>query len=298
MAGPSTLALIDSVVGLGPLLEAIAAAGSSPALLKCNASELRRLGGVAERAPARGEAGGSDQDELAGAVRGLLGRYPAARRALGAIAVTDGARPAHLAALPVSPDETEFRLFRLPVVRLRERDSLARSQKRPSITSSWGQHSWIDLQSAIAPSAAAASASEAGDADGDGAMPDATVATHVYPIGAGDAVAAGTLAAWKVLADARNRPSRPQGHRLRGGGGPQQAPPQQQRPPRMHPDLHAALAGNESPAARALLAAFSFGLACGTASCLNEQNSVVDREDVLRFYNTEWRPIFLSSYQL
>jgi hypothetical protein len=277
----TTLTLIDSVAGLGPLLEAIAER-RGPAMLKCNASELCRLGGVADSSGAASETGGSRrQDELVAAVRGFLKRYPASRRALAAVAITDGPRPAHLAALPVSSDETEWRLFQLPVVRLKERDAASRNAKRPSMTSSWGQHSWIDLQSAIA----STTASETGPDEG----PEATLAQHVYPIGAGDAVAAGTLAAWKGLTDARtsNRehPYQPPG----------------QRPAavhRMHPDVLAALVGNESPAARALLAAFSFGLACGTASCLNEQNSAVELEDVLQFYNKEGRPVFLSSYQV
>jgi fructose-1-phosphate kinase PfkB-like protein len=306
MADANTLILIDSVVGLVPLLDAIADA-RSPAVLKCNASELCRLGGVVATGGSKSEAGGSQkQDELVNAVRGFLGRYPASRRALNAIAITDGAHPAHVAALPISLDETEWRLFQLPIVRIKEHKSLGKNKKkRPSITSSWGQHSWIDLQSVIASTAtkAAATVAASGEADrddNDDEGHDVTAAPHVYPIGAGDAVAAGMLAAWKILTDARNNPRRLPPLRLRGpseGPAEAQVPPTQQQQ-RMHPVLHAALAGNESPTTRALLAAFSFGLACGTASCLNEQNSVVELEDVLQFYSKEGRPIFLSSYHV
>ena len=98
--------------------------------------------------------------------------------------------------------------------------------------------------------------------------------THLYPIGAGDAVAAGTLAAWRFLTAAPDDP------------------------PCLPLDVQTVLEGNQSPATRAMLAAFAFGLACGTASCLQEQNSVLKLEDVYDLYNKEGRPIFNSSHKM
>jgi fructose-1-phosphate kinase PfkB-like protein len=288
MSDPSTLTLIDSVVGLAPLLDEIAATTKSPGILKCNASELCRLGGVAKSSS---ETGKVQQEELVRAVQGFLKQYASARRALSALAITDGEHPAYMAALPVSLEETEWRLFQLPIARLKEGERSSR-KKRTSIASSWGQHSWIDLQTAIVSTATGGEAAATAAAEADDS--DVTVAENLYPVGAGDAVAAGTLAAWKALTDARRQSSRdahthpPSRTHL---------PPQQQQH-RMHPLIHDALSGNETPAARAMLAAFSFGLACGTASCLQHDNSKVDLDDVLQFYSKEGRPIFLSSFSM
>jgi fructose-1-phosphate kinase PfkB-like protein len=94
--------------------------------------------------------------------------------------------------------------------------------------------------------------------------------TTLYPIGAGDAVAAGTLAAWKCLSrDEQQSSSLPH-------------------------ELSAVLKDDRVPSTRALLSAFSFGLACGTASCLQEQNSVLKPQDVLHFLNRGGRPAFLA----
>jgi len=66
----------------------------------------------------------------------------------------------------------------------------------------------------------------------------------------------------------------------------------------MNSDVEAVLAGNEIPTTRAILTAFSFGLACGTASCLNEENSVVDIADVLEIFKKMERPQYLSSHSI
>lgn len=97
-------------------------------------------------------------------------------------------------------------------------------------------------------------------------IPKLTAAT-LYPIGAGDAVAAGTLAAWMTLNAPENESTStlPQSCQealvaktksLEDGGLPSHACP--------------------------LVASFAFGLACGSASCLQEENSVLDVADVLR----------------
>jgi fructose-1-phosphate kinase PfkB-like protein len=96
----------------------------------------------------------------------------------------------------------------------------------------------------------------------------------LYPIGAGDAVAGGTLAAWKALID------------------------DPKASPCVHPDIQTALEGNETPAVRVMLTAFSFGLACGSASCLIEQNSVLKIQDALSLYRRTPRPAFLSSHKI
>lgn len=86
----------------------------------------------------------------------------------------------------------------------------------------------------------------------------------LYPIGA----------AWKALID---------GHKAS---------------PCVHPDIQTALEGNETPAVRVMLTAFSFGLACGSASCLIEQNSVLKIQDALSLYRRTPRPAFLSSHKI
>lgn len=249
VAGRRTLCLVDSVAGLKPLLKRMASSYSSqqergPVILKCNASELCRLAGVNKPS---GEADGVKQEELIDAIAMFLKTYPDARRALTAIALTDGAHPSYLAFMPVM-SETEFRLFQLPVTKLALKGD-------GGDESMWGQ--WTESQQKSA-------------------KPSSP--PKIFPIGAGDSVAAGTLAAWKVLTADSKSPSR--------------------GPATMNEEAEAALAGNESPATRAILAAFSFGLACGTASCLNEENSVVKVSDVLEIFKAGERPHYLSSHSV
>lgn len=103
----------------------------------------------------------------------------------------------------------------------------------------------------------------------------------IYPIGAGDSVAAGMLAAWKILSDKSTTSTSSSSSQ-----------------PRIDPDIIEALAGNESPTTRAILTSFSFGLACGTASCYNEENSVVKVPDVLDIFKKQERPMFISSHKV
>jgi fructose-1-phosphate kinase PfkB-like protein len=178
------------------------------------------------------EAGGVGIEELVQAIPAFLSQYqPHAAKALTAIAVTDGAHPAYLAVLPVTATEDEFRLFQLPIASLSDVDVQGDSSSTPLV-----------LQGST-----------------------------LYPIGAGDAVAGGTLAAWRALMD-----------------GPD-------APPCVHPDIQAALLGNESPAVRVMLTAFSFGLACGSASCLIEQNSVLKIQDALSLYRGTSTSVSLGS---
>jgi tagatose 6-phosphate kinase len=95
----------------------------------------------------------------------------------------------------------------------------------------------------------------------------------LYPIGAGDSVAAGTLASWTSLE--------------------KDAP--------MMDELQEALesrfkemASISSARVRSLATAFAFGLACGSASCLNEENSTFNAQDVLRLFRSIPLPELLS----
>jgi len=269
VSGKHTLCLIDSVVGLGPLLKQIATSQrqdrGGPTILKCNASELCRLAGV--KKSLSGEAHGIQQDELVQAVTSFLRKYVDARHALTAIAITDGSHPSYMAVMPVSSSETEFRLFQLPITSLNKEETVERS----SSNSSWGHWS-SELQTQQATKATSQTELSA---------------TKVYPIGAGDAVAAGTLAAWVCLTG-----------RPRSSSSSRSLRQPAQEEDRMHPDIQAALAGNESPTTRAILTSFSFGLACGTASCLNQENSVVGVEELLKIFEKAERPMFVSTHSI
>lgn len=91
----------------------------------------------------------------------------------------------------------------------------------------------------------------------------------LYPIGAGDSVAAGTLASWTSLESSSKK---------------------------LSDVIHAALderilkSGIASERTRRIEASFAFGLACGSASCLNEENSVFDVEQVLKLFQTMPEP--------
>ncbi|CAJ1894604.1 unnamed protein product [Cylindrotheca closterium] len=86
----------------------------------------------------------------------------------------------------------------------------------------------------------------------------------LFPIGAGDAVAGGTLAAWLCLTN-------------------------DDKSTTLLDDcwsvLQEQMKANKGiisdPSMNAAVSAFTFGLACGSASCLQEENSVLDPEDVV-----------------
>lgn len=231
VANEHTICLIDTVVGLSELLQAVARREKhGQTMLKINASELCKLAGVKS---STSEIDGILSDDVIAALKAFLSQHrPYAQEALSAVAITDGAHPAYLAVMPVAPDN-EFRIFQIPVTNLL-------TEKRPLPWETWSKGS----------------------------------STALYPIGAGDAVAAGTLAAWKCLS---NNDSETLYLPL---------------------ELNALFQDDRSPSTRALLSAFSFGLACGTASCLQEQNSVLKPQDALFFLNKEGRPAFLSRHAI
>eukprot|EP00534_Pseudo-nitzschia_fraudulenta_P003490 CAMPEP_0201133296 /NCGR_PEP_ID=MMETSP0850-20130426/48354_1 /ASSEMBLY_ACC=CAM_ASM_000622 /TAXON_ID=183588 /ORGANISM="Pseudo-nitzschia fraudulenta, Strain WWA7" /LENGTH=479 /DNA_ID=CAMNT_0047403885 /DNA_START=40 /DNA_END=1479 /DNA_ORIENTATION=- len=106
------------------------------------------------------------------------------------------------------------------------------------------------------------------------------ISRTLYPIGAGDAVAAGTVGAWTSLSATNTA----------GSSSP--------FPPVIPEDSFASLdefveiilnhcSENTFGLSRVqvqAMAAFAFGLACGSASCLLEENSILDTMDVKRLF--------------
>jgi fructose-1-phosphate kinase PfkB-like protein len=224
--GEDTLCLVDSVVGLEPLLKTIANSKTrGPTILKVNASELCRLAKVKKT---RSEVGGIDSDELLKGIKGFLDEFqPYASEALSGFAITDGKHPAHCITLG---EDGVFEIFRIPA-------------------------------------------------------PDLGGVDTLYPIGAGDTVAATTLAAWRYL------------HEVRRGGdctsslGKEVDRVLKQRADAMSTD-------NLSETARIVSTALAFGISCGSASCLKEENSQFDVADSLRLLDDTSQAAFVSRHAL
>jgi fructose-1-phosphate kinase PfkB-like protein len=204
ISADQTLVVVDSVIGLKPLLASLKEKRDSDsytggAVLKINAAELCRLAGVTQSGSS--EADGVSLDELKEAVSSFSSQYSASD-ALDYMAITDGRHPAHLVKVQDSS------MYKLGVV---------------------------DLSS------------------------DQTL----YPIGAGDSVAAGTLAAWLNL---RSEDASPLDGACRSALA------------KWRDDI--SIEGDDE-SLRDILAAFAFGLSCGSASCLQQENSVIATKDVL-----------------
>jgi len=217
------LCLIDSVIGLKPLLTSIAEASTTTdkrTILKINASELCRLVGVTKTAS---ESGGVATTELVDAIQAFYQQYPPT--ALTALAITDGPHPAYLATWESNDDKKKVQLYQLPVPTLNTQEQT------------------------------------------------------IYPIGAGDSVAAGTLAAWKSLVGASSSSSCRLPESLLQ---------------LLEPDATADMA----PDTQVMLTSLAFGIACGTASCLQEENSVLKQEDVVQFYKASGPAAFVSSHDI
>jgi sugar/nucleoside kinase (ribokinase family) len=105
----------------------------------------------------------------------------------------------------------------------------------------------------------------------------------LYPIGAGDTVAAGTLAAMQYL--------------RRGGGGVITSDIGKHLS-----DKNTAWCGGKSSGDEdegvTMATAFAFGLACGSASCLQEDNSVFDVKDALTFFDDMKVPVVQNIYTM
>lgn len=99
----------------------------------------------------------------------------------------------------------------------------------------------------------------------------------LYPIGAGDAVAAGTLAAWQLLRQQID--SEDDDKQNKGGSAPAWTTAVQM--------AHATAADGEN----LITTAFRFGLACGSASCLQEENSVLDTSKAVDMFQAMPSPV-------
>lgn len=305
----SPLCLIDSVVGLDALLAVL----EGPTILKINAAELSQLV-VAKLTMATTttmiddddddtdttESPSSDHRRIASAVAAFFHQYnaillpPGATATpstttssscpLKALAVTDGKDAAYLAIVDDAVVETQhpsgessssstslvstewnFSLYRLPVANLLQQQPDDDTQLAPTTT---------------------------------------TVKT-LYPIGAGDAVAAGTLAAWQYLTkhykeddtgdddDDNGMVNRCLPLALRTALSKRVAQHQERW------NVANEKGGNtnnipltnvnesttqQRQAAVYYQTAFALGLACGSASCLQEENSVVSPPDVVRLF--------------
>ncbi len=90
----------------------------------------------------------------------------------------------------------------------------------------------------------------------------------LYPIGAGDAVTAGSLAAWNFY----------RGTDMNGGNS------------NLLERIQRALSSNQftsitNDVNNHVIASFAFGIACGSASCLKEENSMLSEDDVIRLFS-------------
>lgn len=237
LAGKESLVLIDSVIGLDPLLGALAAiydtndddnVGSKKkgivgggAVLKLNAAELCKLADVTKTA---GEADQATMEELTASVKGFVAKHSNAAGALNYLCITDGKWPGYLIEIPESASAS-FRTWQLPAVDLSKEGML-------------------------------------------------------YPIGAGDTVAAGTLAAWQYL----------QRHRASDDGKFFGVVPSKIGTQLSDRKAQWSEEGEEDEGIK-MAAAFAFGLACGSASCLQQENSVFIVDDAMKFFGGMTKPV-------
>lgn len=104
----------------------------------------------------------------------------------------------------------------------------------------------------------------------------------LYPIGAGDTVAAGTLAAWQYLH-----------HEQQAGEGFFGVIPSQVGKvlSSVKSKWISGASSTTDEKGIMLAAAFGFGLSCGSASCLQPENSVFDVDDAVRYYDEMNKPL-------
>lgn len=106
----------------------------------------------------------------------------------------------------------------------------------------------------------------------------------LFPIGAGDTVAAGTLAAWQYL------------HNHRDGNADGVVSDEVGKiidDVRAKWTMTASAGKNEEERGLEMAAAFAFGLSCASASCLQQENSVFEVEDALEFFGGMGTPVLL-----
>ena len=257
LAGRESLVLIDSVVGLDPLLGVLrnifddvpskdddgeSGIGVGGAVLKLNAAELCKLAGVAKRSG--GEADRVTIDELMSSTQGLIAKYANVVGSLDYLCITDGKYPGYLVEIPktipvsTSGENGGFRAWQMPAVDLSKQST-------------------------------------------DGML---------YPIGAGDTVAAGTLAAWQYLH-----------HHYTTKGGEKDffgvIPPSTvgKHLSNVQAEWSKGASSSEEVRGYKMATAFAFGLSCGSASCLQQDNSVFEVEDAVRFFLGMAKPVLQSS---
>jgi len=220
LANKDSLVLIDSVIGLDPLLGVLKSifegdTKGGGAVLKLNAAELCKLGGVDKLS---GETSQVTAEELVASTHGFIKTYEDAIGALDYLCITDGKFPGHVIELPSTSSSDDFKIFQLPA---------------------------IDLSK-------------------DGML---------YPIGAGDTVAASTLAAWQYL----HHVSDSSDDNFFGV---------------IPPTIGKQLSKKKSEWKGNIMAtSFAYGLSCGSASCLQEENSVFTVEDAGKYFDNMARPV-------
>jgi fructose-1-phosphate kinase PfkB-like protein len=249
LVGRNSLVLIDSVIGLEPLLGVLKTifddSGSSSissttssssmdkkeqrggAVLKLNAAELCKLSGVA-----KSEASQVTLEELSASTMGFVAKYTNVIGSLDYLCITDGKFPGYIIELPkvsTSSTRNNYRTWQLPPVDLSTRGML-------------------------------------------------------YPIGAGDTVAAGTLAAMQYL--------------RRGGGGVITSDIGKHMLDKKTAWCGGKSSGDDDDEGVTMATAFAFGLACGSASCLQEDNSVFDVKDALTFFDDMKLPVVQNIYTM
>jgi len=266
IAGPNTVCVVDSLAGISPLLQIVLAQNGStctaraagPLVLKLNASELCKLAGTSKQSS---ETGGITLVELIDAIEGFLKKHSVAvtihndyefatatTSGVVGLAITDGKHDAYF-------------------VSILEKKKKNNNQAAPSFQIL--RFSVPNLEN------------------------DETPGT-LYPIGAGDAVAAGTVGAWTSLATSDAA--------ITGTSSSTKtsSTPASLLPPILPKESLELLEGlaevvhkdcDFSPALTSRVyahaaAAFAFGLACGSASCLQEENSVLDVRDVNRLFRS------------
>ncbi|KAL7525663.1 hypothetical protein ACHAXR_001104, partial [Thalassiosira sp. AJA248-18] len=227
LTGKKSLVLIDSVIGLDPLLSALSTVFDTSdgtkkeggAVLKLNAAELCKLADVAKSA---GEEDRVTIEELTESTKGFVTKYANAIGALDYLCITDGKYPGYVVEIPKSVSSS-FRKWQLPAVDLSKEGML-------------------------------------------------------YPIGAGDTVAAGTLAAWQYL---HHQPTTDNFFGV--------------VPSKIGKGLSDRKAewgeGAEDDEGFKMATSFAFGLSCGSASCLQQENSVFEVDDAVKFFGGMSKPV-------
>ena len=218
------------------------------------------VGGCGGTEQSQAETAGVAVPEMVEAVSAYLRQFPEAQSALTAMALTDGAHPAYLAVLTNDSDSDD----------------------------SDEKEAGFDLYRLPVPDLKAYHRRSTTKEEEDNLL-------QLYPIGAGDSVAAGTLAAWKCLSDNENNKCLPDAI----------AKALDKQKDELAATITTAAAATDpqlgplTTTSNVLLTAFAFGLACGSASCLQEENSVLEVEDAIAlFQQGAAAPAFVSRHKL